>query len=373
MKAQADDSVFNPALHSIRGLAAIAVLLFHWEQFFPSGGVWIQKHFPADTLLDPTIYIGFGWMGVPLFFILSGWLLGGQVIRAQITFPFLQTFWKRRFLRIYPAVWTELIALLLIAEFIPGLISELSYDSLYLQFLLWINLPPFMAPPINGVWWTLPVELGFYLLLPLLGWLTGFATWRAMLLSSLAITLSWRFWIFQTADVDNYLVVLPVLDSLIGTFFTFMLGFSLNFIPAGRSKRQRKLYLTLGIILLLSLMQWQLWLNDQYWLGHWIIVVWPPLVALAIATIVGQLDEPLPSMSWLKSSILVWLGHVSFGIYLWHFQVMRVLALMYPDFWTTPTSSLLALFIAMPITLLLASLSFYLVEKPLMGWGKQSS
>jgi peptidoglycan/LPS O-acetylase OafA/YrhL len=373
MRAHKDDSVFNPAIHSIRGLAAIAVLLFHWEQFFPSGGVWIQKHFPADTLLDPTTYIGFGWMGVPLFFILSGWLLGGQVIRAPINLSYLKNFWKRRFLRIYPAVWTELIVLLLIADSVPGLIKELSYDTLHLQFLLWINLPPFMAPPINLVWWTLPVELGFYLLLPLLGWLSGFVTWRVMLLSSLAITLCWRVWIFQTANVDNYLVVLPVLDSLAGTLFTFMLGFSLNFIPAGRSRHQRRLWLTIGVIFLLSLMQWQIWLKDQYWLGHWILVIWPPLVALAIAIIVGQLDEPIPSMSWLKTPILVWLGHISFGIYLWHFQVMRLLALTYPDLWSTPASSLLALLVTLPATLLLASLSFYLVEKPLIGWGRQSS
>ena len=90
----------------------------------------------------------------------------------------------------------ELLVLLLLARSIPGLIDAASYNTLHLQFLLWLNLPPFMAAPLNLVWWTLPVELAFYLLLPLLGWCAGFINWRVLLLSSLSITLAWRFLIF---------------------------------------------------------------------------------------------------------------------------------------------------------------------------------
>ena len=362
---------FNPALHSLRGLAACAVMLFHWEQFFPAFGALVQSLVPANSLLDPTAYIGFGWMGVPLFFILSGWLLGGQVIRADITAGYLRHFWTRRFLRIYPAVWAELLVLLLLARSIPELIDAASYNTLHLQFLLWLNLPPFMAAPLNLVWWTLPVELAFYLLLPLLGWCAGFVNWRVLLLSSLSITLAWRFLIFSTAEVDNYLVILPVLDSLLGTLFTFMLGFSLNFLPDALTVAQRQKGTAIGLILLLGLMQWQLHMDAVYWSGHWILVVWPPLVALAIALLVYHLKDPLPSMAWLSSRFLVWLGHISFGIYLWHFQVMRVMVLLFPDMWSTPWQSLLALLVAVPITLILAALSFYLIERPLMGWGKK--
>ena len=48
---------FNPALHSLRGLAACAVMLFHWEQFFPAFGALVQSLVPANSLLDPTVYI----------------------------------------------------------------------------------------------------------------------------------------------------------------------------------------------------------------------------------------------------------------------------------------------------------------------------
>lgn len=361
---------FNPVLHSLRGCAACAVVLFHWEQHFPAAGQWIQQFFPADTVLDPTTYIGFGWMGVPLFFILSGWLLGAQVIAGSLSPQFLRRFWLRRFLRIYPAVWAELLVLLLVAGAIPGLITQAGYDTLPFQFLLWVNLPPVMAQPLNGVWWTLPVELGFYLILPLLGLVSRWVDWRVMLLSALLITLSWRSWIFLSANVDSYVVTLPVLDSLIGVLFTFMLGFSMNFLPTVLSIRARRRLFWCGAVLLVGLMQWQLSLNQVYWTGHWILVVWPPMVALAIALLVFSFREPTWEWQWLGSKVLVWLGHVSFGIYLWHFQVMRALVLLWPELWSTPSMSLLALAISLPATLALAALSYYCVERPLMAWGK---
>ena len=370
MAVQQQFGTFSPVLHSLRGYAAVAVLLFHWEQYFPAGGHWLQQYFPAQTLLDPTIYIGFGWMGVPLFFILSGWLLGAQVIANGPSTQFLRRFWLRRFLRIYPAVWAELLVLLLVAGAIPGLITQAGYDTLPFQFLLWVNLPPVMVKPLNLVWWTLPVELCFYLILPLLGLISRSVDWRGMLLTALLITLSWRSWVFLTANVDTYMVTLPVLDSLIGVLFTFMLGFSMNFLPGVLSIWTRRRLLWCGVVLLLGLMQWQLSLNEVYWTGHWILVVWTPMVAFAIALLVFSLREPTWEWRWLGSKVFVWLGHVSFGIYLWHFQVMRALVLLWPELWSTPSMSLLALVISLPATLALAALSYYCVERPLMAWGK---
>ena len=310
-------------------------------------------------------------MGVPLFFVLSGYLLGGQVIHAELDASFLKRFWIRRFLRIYPAVWAELLILLLVGTVVTGLISTQGMATLPLQFLLWINLPPFMAEPINLVWWTLPVELSFYLLLPLIGVLARHVSWSGLLVGAVMITLGWRAGWFLSADTDNYLKILPILDSLPGVLLTFMLGFSMNFLPGQLSFLQRRRGVVVSLIALLMLMQWQLTLNDVYWMGHWILIIWPPMIALPIAGLVYFLRDPSPEWQWLQQRWLVWLGHVSFGIYLWHFQVMRVLFLLYPDLWDTPATSLLALLISLPATLTLAALSYYVIEKPLMGWGKK--
>jgi peptidoglycan/LPS O-acetylase OafA/YrhL len=359
---------FNPTLHALRGVAAMAVLMFHWYQFFPITIEALSPDATARTLLDPTIYLAFGWMGVPLFFVLSGYLLGAQVIESRLSAEFLKKFWLRRLVRIYPAVWAELIILLLLSTVITGLISDKGMATLPLQFMLWVNLPPVMATPINLVWWTLPVELSFYALLPLLGLLVRYLGWRLLLSVAIAVTLGWRVWLFATTETNNYLSILPVLDSLPGVLLTFMLGFSINFLPADLTVPQRRVGLTVALVLLLTLMQWQLIMGDVYWTGHWILVIWPPCVACCIAALIYFFRDPTPEWQWLNHGILVWLGHVSFGIYLWHFQVFRVLTLVYPDAWTTPLSGFAALFIAVPATLGLAALSFYLVERPLMNW-----
>ncbi|MEL0007718.1 MAG: acyltransferase [Luminiphilus sp.] len=362
---------FNPTLHALRGVAAMAVLMFHWYQFFPITIEALSPDATARTLLDPTIYLAFGWLGVPLFFVLSGYLLGAQVIESRLSAEFLRKFWLRRLVRIYPAVWAELIILLLLSTVIAGLISDKGMETLPLQFMLWVNLPPVMATPINLVWWTLPVELSFYALLPLLGLLVRYMGWRLLLCVAIAVTLGWRVWLFATTETNNYLSILPVLDSLPGVLLTFMLGFSINFLPADLPMRQRRVGLAVALVLLLTLMQWQLIMGDVYWTGHWILVVWPPCVACCIAALVYFFRDPTPEWGWLNHGALVWLGHVSFGIYLWHFQVFRVLTLVYPDAWTTPLSGFGALLIAVPATLGLAALSFYVVERPLMTWARR--
>lgn len=360
---------FVASLHGLRGLAALSVLLFHWQQFFPAAAQWLKTHAIADTILDPSIYLEFGWLGVPLFFVLSGYLLGQQVIGAHINAAFLGRFWARRALRIYPAVWAELLVLLLIAVWLPGFVSKEGMDTLPLQFLLWINLPPAMATPINLVWWTLPVELCFYLVLPLLGYALRLVGGWGLILMGLAVTLVWRAWVFSTPDVSNYLTVLPVLDSLPGVFFTFMLGVCLNFLPTDIGDSARRAAMVTAICALLLLMQWQMALNDVYWHGHWILVIWPPMVACTIATVVYCLSKPSIGRHWLGNPLLIGLGHVSFGIYLWHFQVLRLQVELFPDAWSTPLTSVMGLLVVVILTLIMAALSYYLIERPCMRWG----
>ncbi|GIR70798.1 MAG: hypothetical protein CM15mP74_20490 [Halieaceae bacterium] len=62
-------------------------------------------------------------------------------------------------------------------------------------------------------------------------------------------------------------------------------------------------------------------------------------------------------------------GSRSFGIYLWHFQVMRVLILLYPNLWDTPATVCWP-FSSPPATLVLAALSYYLM-KTVNGLGKK--
>jgi peptidoglycan/LPS O-acetylase OafA/YrhL len=75
----------------------------------------------------------------------------------------------------------------------------------------------------------------------------------------------------------------------------------------------------------------------------------------------------------LQSRWLVWSGEVSMGIYLWHMPVMHVFQLYWPEgdvgVWQAIASALAML----AITLALAALSFYMIERPAMKWKKQNA
>ena len=359
---------FSPVLHGLRGVAALCVVVFHWYQIFPAFGRVVGAVFPADSMLNPASYLGFGWIGVPLFFVLSGYLLGAKVISEPITLTFVKTFWLRRCLRIYPAVWVHLICLLLAAPLVVGLVTQRALDSLALQFSLWINMPPQMEAPISNVLWTLPIELSFYFLLPFVGLMSRKVSWYYLLSLSAVITLSWRLYWVGARELDNYVLLLPYLDMLPGTLFTFMVGYSLNFLPRIDSARHQIQGLVACAASLMALLQWQLLMNDVYWTGHWILAIWPPMIAAAVGLMVYFLNQPFIVVKPLINGTMLWLGSISFGVYLWHYPIMRSMKLLQPELWTSPVMSLLAFPIALLITLPVASLSYKYIEQPLMGW-----
>jgi peptidoglycan/LPS O-acetylase OafA/YrhL len=158
-----------------------------------------------------------------------------------------------------------------------------------------------------------------------------------------------------------------------GTLFTFMVGYSLNFLPELPDRASVKSGLLVSGILFLALLQWQLSLNDVYWTGHWILIIWPPCVALTIAMIVYFVEQPALSSKWLEYPIMIWLGNISFGVYLWHYPIMRSMALLTPETWSAPEASLAALPVALLATLSIATLSYRWIERPLMNWGRSPS
>lgn len=162
------------ALDGIRGLAIILVLFAHFvrEDFY-------LKHFPS---LGPIItkFSLMGLTGVSLFFVLSGFLITGILLNVREKEDYFKNFYARRTLRIFPLYY---LILVFVFAVLP-LIIHFSVQSSFLksnQIWLWTYFSNF--PSVAGIWnrsdqyalghfWSLSVEEHFYLLWPLIVYLT---------------------------------------------------------------------------------------------------------------------------------------------------------------------------------------------------------
>ncbi|MEP7041530.1 MAG: acyltransferase [Dokdonella sp.] len=147
------------ALDGLRGVAILLVLLHGFNLIQAEDGV---AHV-ADLLLD------LGWIGVQLFFVLSGFLISGILLDTRASPTYYSSFFTRRALRILPLYY----GVLLVAFVILPLIVAMPPGHGQHQLWLWIYLANFAAPLGSGEpafthFWSLCVEEQFYLIWPFL-------------------------------------------------------------------------------------------------------------------------------------------------------------------------------------------------------------
>ncbi|MEO8364716.1 MAG: acyltransferase [Pseudoxanthomonas sp.] len=147
-----------PALDGLRGVAILLVLLHAFDVFGPAPAV---AHL-AGIVLDV------GWIGVQLFFVLSGFLITGILLDTRSSTGWYRRFFVRRILRIFPLYFGVLAIAFLI---LPGLVALPPGHGLH-QAWLWTFTENYTAPFNGGEkafphFWSLCVEEQFYLIWPL--------------------------------------------------------------------------------------------------------------------------------------------------------------------------------------------------------------
>jgi peptidoglycan/LPS O-acetylase OafA/YrhL len=170
-----------PALDGLRGVAILLVLLLHYfygpvVTHAPYGTLWIDRQILRVASL--------GWVGVDLFFVLSGFLITRILLGAREGGSYFRSFYARRFLRIFPIYYGFLFFLIVILPNLPGFrgdpgLAKLRYHELvYWTYLL--NVAVSLHPLVdrggifaNGHLWSLAVEEQFYLIWPLVVFLLG--------------------------------------------------------------------------------------------------------------------------------------------------------------------------------------------------------
>jgi len=148
-----------PELDTLRGVAILAVVFYHGFSHCDTTGLpGIVRAFFAATR--------FGWLGVNLFFVLSGFLITGILLDSKGTPRYYKSFYIRRALRILPAYLLLLLLLLLLPR-IGVVEGRISWGFVGLSLIYLSNVTNFFGVAMQyGPLWSLAVEEQFYLLWP---------------------------------------------------------------------------------------------------------------------------------------------------------------------------------------------------------------
>jgi peptidoglycan/LPS O-acetylase OafA/YrhL/RimJ/RimL family protein N-acetyltransferase len=166
---------FIPVIDGLRFLAIAMVLVFHLDGYIKEKSAALSFAPVGETLAKvPDIFI-FGFQGVQLFFVISGFILAIPFMRYELGLtdrkPRLRAYYLRRLTRLEPPYVISTIVIFLLLVFVIGskyplgtLTVSLFSSLFYAHFLVF----PGEAPYINQITWSLEMEVQFYLLAPFL-------------------------------------------------------------------------------------------------------------------------------------------------------------------------------------------------------------
>ncbi len=342
------DRKFRPELQGLRALAALLVVVYH---------VWLGR------------ISG----GVDVFFLISGFLITGQLFRARSRGPIrFRPMWGRMIMRLFPGVLVVLAAVIAFSlVLLPEnrwfqTIREVVAAAVYAEnWQLAADSVDYFAQHDTASlvqhYWSLSIQGQFYLVWPLLVALVGLVAARARvdLWRALLVTMAVAF-----AGSLAYSVYLTSVNQPLAYFHSatriweFALG-GLLALLIDRVALPRPVALILGWAGVVGVAVCGMVLRvGSVFPGYW--ALWPTLAAtLVIAA--GTSGSAFGADRLLGSRPLVYLGNLSFALYLWHWPVL----LLYLVTRERLTVGLLGGTFVIGVSLVLAALTYHLVEEPL--------
>jgi peptidoglycan/LPS O-acetylase OafA/YrhL len=388
--AEVPDAVAPPPHHprfpltvGLRGISALAVLVVH-SWLFTGGFGGFTESVPNRAMVRMDGLVA-------LFFLLTAFLLYRPMIAHRTggaAPPRTADYARRRFLRLYPPYWVVLTALAIV----PGLYGVFSQNwwAFYTatDFFDYQNLHLGACPSYELFYcglpqaWTLGVDLTFYVFLPLYAVLAGLLargrevrSWLLMELALLAVLASLSL-LLGGAPLhlreESWFIF-----TMLGHFYWFALGLAIALLSVAYRSSEPPQALRLatarpelcwaGAIAIYVLTVFTFYplpftiapfTDLQYDTLNLLQGVGAAL--LFLPAVFGNPNRGAPART-LGHPVLMWIGLISFGVYLWHVTIVVTLGVggADADFWTVLIGST-------ALTIPLATLSYDLLERPLM-------
>ncbi|MEO8484747.1 MAG: acyltransferase [Betaproteobacteria bacterium] len=369
------------ALTGVRAYAALSVLVFH---------AWLNAGHPsidiafAGFALDLSPYAKYGWIGVDIFFVLSGFLLtrvafarieagrtrvGDAAKTTSVGEPYW-SFLRRRILRVFPAYFaciSVLVALALAGVYrsVPGNLD------LFLHLWMSHNFVEKYITSMNGVFWTLPFEWHFYLLFPLLFALLRRAGPVALFAAAACVVLATKAQVMLSDDGFGQLLVLIRLDA-------FCAGMAASAIslrhPMTRPVARASAITACAMLAAVPyVFERQPGVVHYYDVAGFMRPFWIHLcICLVLCAITGARTK---FVSLFDHPVVVGLGTISYSIYLWHLPVVELLAKAGTGQADPPSARGYFVLVAMTLAVVvpLSIASWVLVERPFQRAGRNVS
>ena len=350
------------AVDSLRGIAALAVTFFHLHhQAF--------KGVNSEIIAFLSAVLQYGYLGVPVFFVISGFVIAATITAPDVTFRYVGKFAIKRSLRLDPPYWLSIaleISLVYITLGVFGIdvkipsLEQITANLFYLQNLVGVG-------DIAANYWTLCLEVQFYLFLALVfAGANKIPTSRArrnFTVSMFVVTGSVSL-LIAAKVISN-----PVPGLFLSHWYLFLLGSTCYWVSIKRSIDKSVFFSY--CVLAMTVFVWRSRENHYDALNT--------LVAIATAIFLYVAAKRQKMSTWLSSRVLLYLGSISYSLYLFHAIigdrflsfVNRVLLPRFGISIQSTPMALLLLVLVLAVALISAHLIHALVEKPSVRLSKR--
>lgn len=337
---------YLPQLDALRCFA-VFIVIFH--------------HLPIITGNNYLFYYFRNITGVDIFFVLSGFLITTILLKLNSdknhTRKNLLNFYVRRFLRIFPIYYLSILFLIVANP--SDYLSYSIYDILYISNYVMGLEGSFSS--ITPHFWSLSVEEQFYLFWPVIVFYYNQKTksvWRTMVL---------LFLVFQTAWIILYFSDQAFFGRVtLGAYSYLMLGGMLAYLQIYRTNIYSKissLWFWGFIISLIMPLQYYTNIRIDPFINQFIYLLVSASFVVKFAS--GFKKQLLINI--FESRPIVFLGKISYGLYLYHFIVIHGIVIINKLLNSNiPVSNEQGSAVKIIVTILIASASWYIIEKPLL-------
>jgi peptidoglycan/LPS O-acetylase OafA/YrhL len=317
--AVAEERLYLPELDGLRFVAFLLVFFFHSGVPQPVLTQLVGRS--VSTCLREN-----GWVGVQLFFVLSGYLITTLLLREEAKYGRidLKAFWVRRALRIWPLYYLVVAIVFVAIPAIEGALSAAAGRAAAARQLPWFlaflgNWSMIRLGPVNydaqSILWSVCVEEQFYLVVPFVVSLLPRRTRAPVVMLGIAGAVAARAHVAYTttSHIAVSFNTFAQADTLLsGVLLALLMGREPRASPAGRWLRWLQWPIYAAAL-------WVFSRPDLYTGSAWRQVVDPVEIwAAAVAIVAVAVTVP----GWLRFALayerIVWLGKISYGLYMYH-------------------------------------------------------